>query len=154
MSYVLEITSVMDDCLIKTSRCICSLHVQFQFFTLSNVNRQRDWIRTAGLKNISHPYFSFREKCTIPVLQYWSSATMICRRDCINGVYGCSDMTECVPNFEFAPQRTFTIGDVSIAECLGFVCCRLSDGLTILFQGKVYVDSILNNAISSYAYEK
>ena len=27
-------------------------------------------------------------------------------RDCINGVYGCSDMTECVPHFEFAPQRT------------------------------------------------
>ena len=36
-------------------------------------------------------------------------------RDCINGVYGCSDMTECVPNFEFAPQRTFTIGDAARA---------------------------------------
>jgi arylsulfatase A len=32
-------------------------------------------------------------------------------RDCVNYVYGCSDMTECVPDFEFAPQRTFTIGD-------------------------------------------
>ena len=32
-------------------------------------------------------------------------------RDCVDYVYGCSDMTECVPNFEFAPQRTFTIGD-------------------------------------------
>ena len=27
-------------------------------------------------------------------------------RDCINGVYGCSDMTECVPHFEFAPQSS------------------------------------------------
>lgn len=34
-------------------------------------------------------------------------------RDCINGVYGCSDMTECVPSFIFAPQRTFTIGDAA-----------------------------------------
>eukprot|EP00035_Acanthoeca_spectabilis_P003245 m.92044 g.92044 ORF g.92044 m.92044 type:complete len:685 (+) comp12005_c0_seq2:46-2100(+) len=32
-------------------------------------------------------------------------------RDCVFGVYGCSDMTECVPNFPFAPQRTFTIAD-------------------------------------------
>ena len=32
-------------------------------------------------------------------------------RDCVNYVYGCSDMTECTPNFEFAPQRTFTVGD-------------------------------------------
>lgn len=32
-------------------------------------------------------------------------------RDCVNYVYGCSDMTECVPDFEFAPQGTFTIGD-------------------------------------------
>ena len=32
-------------------------------------------------------------------------------RDCVNYVYGCSDMTECVPDFEFAPKRTFTIAD-------------------------------------------
>ena len=31
-------------------------------------------------------------------------------RDCVNYVYGCSDMTECVPTFDFAPQKTFTIG--------------------------------------------
>ena len=42
-------------------------------------------------------------------------------RDCINGVYGCSDMTECVPNFEFAPQRTFTIGDAARAANKGYV---------------------------------
>ena len=32
-------------------------------------------------------------------------------RDCVNTVYGCADMTECVPHFVFAPERTFTIGD-------------------------------------------
>ena len=42
-------------------------------------------------------------------------------RDCINGVYGCSDMTECVPNFEFAPQRTFTIGDAARAASPEYV---------------------------------
>jgi hypothetical protein len=32
-------------------------------------------------------------------------------RDCVDYVYGCSDMSACVPNFEFAPSRTFTVGD-------------------------------------------
>mmetsp|Transcript_8228 Transcript_8228/g.24390 ORF Transcript_8228/g.24390 Transcript_8228/m.24390 type:complete len:636 (-) Transcript_8228:938-2845(-) len=32
-------------------------------------------------------------------------------RDCVFGVYGCSDMTECIPDFPFAPQRTFTVAD-------------------------------------------
>jgi arylsulfatase A-like enzyme len=32
-------------------------------------------------------------------------------RDCVDYVYGCSDMTECVPDFNFAPKRTFTVGD-------------------------------------------
>ena len=32
-------------------------------------------------------------------------------RDCVDYVYSCSDMTECVPDFEFAPSRTFTVGD-------------------------------------------
>ena len=36
-------------------------------------------------------------------------------RDCVQYVYGCSDMTECVPSFEFAPQGTFTIGDAARA---------------------------------------
>eukprot|EP01051_Picozoa_sp_SAG22_P006223 SAG22_NODE_400_length_11089_cov_6.934668_8_plen_357_part_00 len=30
-------------------------------------------------------------------------------RDCVDYVYGCSDMTECVPGFNFAPQKTFTV---------------------------------------------
>jgi len=29
------------------------------------------------------------------------------------------DMTECVPKFNFAPQRTFTIGDAARAAGLG-----------------------------------
>eukprot|EP00055_Hartaetosiga_balthica_P007453 m.25605 g.25605 ORF g.25605 m.25605 type:complete len:548 (+) comp5782_c0_seq2:46-1689(+) len=32
-------------------------------------------------------------------------------RDCVDFVYDCSDMTECVPDFLFAPKRTFTVGD-------------------------------------------
>lgn len=32
-------------------------------------------------------------------------------RDCVSGVYGCSDMTECEPHFPFAQQRTFTFAD-------------------------------------------
>jgi len=42
-------------------------------------------------------------------------------RDCINGVYGCSDMTECVPDFEFAPQGTFTIGMAARAASKDYV---------------------------------
>ena len=46
-------------------------------------------------------------------------------RDCINGVYGCSDMTECVPDFEFGgasmPARTFTIGDAARAASPEYV---------------------------------
>jgi arylsulfatase A-like enzyme len=32
-------------------------------------------------------------------------------RDCVDFVYGCSDMSQCIPDFEFAPSKTFTIGD-------------------------------------------
>ena len=31
-------------------------------------------------------------------------------RDCVDFVYGCSDMSQCVPGFEF-PSETFTVGD-------------------------------------------
>ena len=36
-------------------------------------------------------------------------------RDCVNYVYDCSDMTECTPDMDFAPQRTFTIADAARA---------------------------------------
>jgi arylsulfatase A-like enzyme len=32
-------------------------------------------------------------------------------RDCVDFVFGCSDMSQCIPNFEFAPAKTFTVGD-------------------------------------------
>lgn len=42
-------------------------------------------------------------------------------RDCVNYVFDCSDMTECVPDFEFAPQRTFTVADAVRAANKGYV---------------------------------
>ena len=30
-------------------------------------------------------------------------------RDCVLGVFGCDDMTQCIPDFEFAINKTFTI---------------------------------------------
>lgn len=42
-------------------------------------------------------------------------------RDCVNYVFDCSDMTECVPDFEFAPQRTFTIADAVRTANKGYV---------------------------------
>ena len=32
-------------------------------------------------------------------------------RDCVDNVYDCSDMSEGVPHFSFAPGRTFTTAD-------------------------------------------
>ena len=44
------------------------------------------------------------------------------RRVALYDVTGCiKDMTECVPNFEFAPQRTFTIGDAARAASPEYV---------------------------------
>ena len=40
-------------------------------------------------------------------------------RDCVDYVYGCSDMTECVPAFPFAQQRTFTFADAVRASATG-----------------------------------
>jgi arylsulfatase A len=42
-------------------------------------------------------------------------------RDCVNYVYDCSDPTQCTPDFEFAPQRTFTIADAVRAAGQGYV---------------------------------
>ena len=41
-------------------------------------------------------------------------------RDCVNYVYGCSDMSECVPDFHFAPKRTFTFADAARAAGKGY----------------------------------
>ena len=32
-------------------------------------------------------------------------------RDCVDYVYACDDMRTCTPTFEFAPSKTFTVGD-------------------------------------------
>ena len=48
-------------------------------------------------------------------------------RDCVDFVYGCSDMTECTPDFEFSAE-TFTIGDAVRAA---------NKGHTSMFGGKV-----------------
>jgi arylsulfatase A-like enzyme len=60
-------------------------------------------------------------------------------RDCVNYVYGCSDMTECVPDFEFAPQNTFTIGDAARAS---------NKGYTSFFGGKYHLGSFYNDSES------
>jgi arylsulfatase A len=41
-------------------------------------------------------------------------------RDCVNYVDFCADMTECVSDFEFAPKRTFTVGDAVRAANKGY----------------------------------
>eukprot|EP00039_Didymoeca_costata_P028753 m.22087 g.22087 ORF g.22087 m.22087 type:complete len:616 (-) comp7338_c0_seq1:96-1943(-) len=58
-------------------------------------------------------------------------------RDCVDYVYGCSDMTECVPHFNFAPQRTFTIGDA---------VRKSNKGYESLFVGKWHLGSFYNDS--------
>ena len=58
-------------------------------------------------------------------------------RDCVDYVYGCSDMTECVPKFEFAPQNTFTIGDAARAA---------NKGYESWFGGKWHLGSFYNDS--------
>jgi arylsulfatase A-like enzyme len=58
-------------------------------------------------------------------------------RDCVNYVFDCSDMTECVPDFEFAPQRTFTVADaVRVA----------GKGYTSHFGGKWHLGALYNDS--------
>eukprot|EP00041_Stephanoeca_diplocostata_P027464 m.755425 g.755425 ORF g.755425 m.755425 type:complete len:637 (+) comp23181_c0_seq4:162-2072(+) len=58
-------------------------------------------------------------------------------RDCVEYVYDCSDMTECVPNFKFAPQRTFTIGDA---------VRQASPDYRSIFTGKWHLGSFYNDS--------
>eukprot|EP00750_Incisomonas_marina_P002570 INCI1244.2.p1 GENE.INCI1244.2~~INCI1244.2.p1 ORF type:complete len:657 (-),score=87.74 INCI1244.2:42-2012(-) len=58
-------------------------------------------------------------------------------RDCVDYVYGCSDMTECVPDFEFAPQHTFTIADAARAAGKNY---------TSHFGGKWHLGSFYNDS--------
>ena len=84
----------------------------------ANTPRMAEWARRAGsiLMQDSH---SSGTVCSPTRASVLTGRTPL--RDCVNGVYGCSDMTECVPNFEFAPKRTFTIGDAARAASPEYV---------------------------------
>jgi len=58
-------------------------------------------------------------------------------RDCVNSVYGCSDMTECEPLFPFAQQRTFTFPDAARA---------VNKGYESWFGGKWHLGSFYNDS--------
>lgn len=61
-------------------------------------------------------------------------------RDCVDYVYGCNDMSNCVPHFEFAPSRTFTVGDaVRAADPQEY-----QDGA--FFAGKWHLGSFFNDS--------
>ena len=66
-------------------------------------------------------------------------------RDCVDYVYGCSDMKQCPGlHFEFAPSRTFTVGDA-------FRKAYQSDETEIdrggaYFAGKWHLGSFFNDA--------
>ena len=60
-------------------------------------------------------------------------------RDCVDYVYGCSDMTECVPSFNFAPQKTFTVPMAVRAA---------NKGYTSGFWGKWHLGSFYNDSDS------
>lgn len=58
-------------------------------------------------------------------------------RDCVDYVYGCSDMTECVPRFQFAPQKTYTVP----------MALRDADlGYESFFAGKWHLGSFYNDS--------
>eukprot|EP01062_Namystynia_karyoxenos_P066074 TRINITY_DN60095_c0_g1_i1.p2 TRINITY_DN60095_c0_g1~~TRINITY_DN60095_c0_g1_i1.p2 ORF type:complete len:665 (+),score=191.16 TRINITY_DN60095_c0_g1_i1:96-1997(+) len=57
-------------------------------------------------------------------------------RDCVNYVYGCSDMTECDPDFPFAQQRTFTFPDA---------VRKSGKGYKSWFGGKWHLGSFFND---------
>jgi arylsulfatase A-like enzyme len=62
-------------------------------------------------------------------------------RDCVDFVYGCSDMSQCVPNFEFAPSKTFTVGDaVRTAHPNEY------DDNGVFFAGKWHLGSFFNDS--------
>lgn len=60
-------------------------------------------------------------------------------RDCVDGVYACSDMTSCTPDFEFAPSNTFTVGGAIRAAGSEY-----EDGA--FFAGKWHLDSFYNDS--------
>jgi len=58
-------------------------------------------------------------------------------RDCVNGVYGCSDPTECTPNFPFAREDTFTVAHA---------VRKASSDYTSMHFGKWHLGSFYNDS--------
>ena len=58
-------------------------------------------------------------------------------RDCVDYVYGCSDMTECVPHFNFAPQHTYT-APMAVRDA--------GKGYSSWFGGKWHLGSFYNDS--------
>lgn len=58
-------------------------------------------------------------------------------RDCVGYVYDCSDPTECTPNFEFAPQRSFSIADAARQAGVDY---------SSMFFGKWHLGSFYNDS--------
>ena len=72
----------------------------------ANTPRMAEWAKRAGsiLMQDSHSAGTVCSPTRASVLTGRNHF-----RDCVDYVYGCSDMTECVPSFNFAPQKTFTV---------------------------------------------
>jgi arylsulfatase A-like enzyme len=64
-------------------------------------------------------------------------------RDCVDFVYGCSDMSQCVPDFEFAPSKTFTVGN---AVRTAFPDEFANHGAGVFFAGKWHLGSFFNDS--------
>lgn len=58
-------------------------------------------------------------------------------RDCVDYVYGCSDMSECVPHFNFAPQHTYT-APMAVRDA--------GKGYSSWFGGKWHLGSFYNDS--------
>ena len=58
-------------------------------------------------------------------------------RDCVDYVYDCSDMTECVPDMDFAPNHTFTIAQAARAA---------NSNISTWFGGKWHLGSFYNDS--------
>ena len=96
--------------------------------------RIREWVNSAGTV-LLQDFHSGGTVCSP------TRATVLTGRnhfrDCVNYVYDCSDMTQCVPDMNFAPKRTFTIADAVRAA---------NKNYTSHFGGKWHLGSFYNDS--------